>query len=242
MRVLLAFLLLSCSSFAGEVRVFAAASLTDGLKEVAARYEKKSGDKVVFNFGASNFLARQIEAGAPADVFFSADQARMDDLERKGLLSEGSRRNRLSNSLVIVIASDSVLKISNAQDLASANVKRIALADPAGVPAGIYAKRYLEKAGVWTLIQRKVVPLDNVRAALAAVEAGNADAAIVYRTDAAISKKTKVAFEVPREQTPEIVYPVALLMEARNASGARKFLDFLFSAEATETFRKFGFD
>ena len=171
---------------AATLHVFAAASLTDSLKEIAAAYEKQTGDKVMFNFGASSFLARQIEEGAPADIFFSADEAKMDGLEKKGLIIKETRTSRLSNSLVIVVTSDSALPIHSAKDLAGPAVKRVALADPKTVPAGIYAKQYLQCAGLWSAIKPKVVPTDNVRAALAAVESGNVEAGMVYKTDASI--------------------------------------------------------
>jgi molybdate transport system substrate-binding protein len=221
--------------------VFAAASLTDVLKEASASYEKSSGDKVVFNFAGSNFLARQIEAGAPADIFFSADEAQMDRLEKKSLVVTESRRNRLSNSLVIVVAADSGIQIASPNDLSKGGIKRIALADPAGVPAGIYAKAFLEKEKLWQALSPKIVPTENVRGALAAVESGNVEAAIVYKTDAAISKKTKIAFEVPVGKTPPIHYPVALLKDSRQPEAAKKFIDYLFSPEAGAMFRKYGF-
>src|SRR5262249_34461530 len=153
----------------------------------AADFEKQTGDKVVFNFAASSFLARQIEEGAPADIFFSADEAKMDGLEKRRLIL--TRKARLSNSLVGVVASDSKLQIKSGADLARAEVKRVALADPKLVPAGIYAREYLEKIKIWTMIKEKVVPTDNVRAALSAVEAQDAEAALVYKTDTAISKR-----------------------------------------------------
>jgi molybdate transport system substrate-binding protein len=224
-----------------EVRVFAAASLTDVLKEVARAYEKESGDKVVFNFAASNFLARQIEAGAPADIFFSADEAQMDLLEKKNLVATETRRNRLSNSLAIVVAADSAIAIGAARDLAKLEIKRIALADPAGVPAGIYAKQFLERQNLWSPLEKKIVPTENVRGALAAVESGNVEAAIVYRTDVAVSKKTKIAFEIPCSETPAIHYPVAILKDSTQSAAAKKFLDYLFSSAATALFQRYGF-
>jgi molybdate transport system substrate-binding protein len=226
---------------AAEIRVFAAASLTDVLKEIAATYEKGSGEKVIFNFAGSNFLARQIEAGAPADIFFSADEAQMDVLQKKRLIVAETRRNRLSNSLVIVVASDSDLEIKSAQELGSSAVKRLALADPAGVPAGIYAKQYLQKQNLWSALSRKIVPTENVRGALMAVESGNVEAAIVYKTDAAISKRTKVAFEVPLADAPAIHYPVALLTDAKDRAAAKRLWAHLFSPNATSLFEKHGF-
>ena len=154
------------SARAESVAVFAAASLSDGLKEIATAYELQSGDQLVFNFAASGTLARQIEAGAPADIFFSADEAQMDVVEQKGLLLPGTRLSRLSNTLVFVVPSDSTLGLKSAQDLVNPKVGRIALGNPLTVPAGSYAKAYLSKSDVWAKVEPKVLPTENVRAAL----------------------------------------------------------------------------
>ena len=226
---------------AASVNVFAAASLTDVLKEIAAGYEKQTGDKVVFNFGASSFLARHIEEGAPADIFFSADEAKMDGLDKKGLIQKNTRRSLLSNSLVIVVASEAGTTIKGPSDLASEKVKRLALAEPRTVPAGIYAKEYLQKQNLWSAVEGKVVPTENVRAAMAAVDAGNAEAGIVYKTDAAISQKVKIAYEVPANESPAITYPMAVLNEAKDKAAAARFFKHLESEEAARAFEKFGF-
>lgn len=226
---------------AGSIVVFAAASLTDSLQEIARAYIQQSGEKVVLNFGASSSLARQIQEGAPADVFFSADQAQMDSLQKQGLIAPETRRNRLSNSLVIVVADDSKLALASAKDLTQAAVRRIALADPQTVPAGIYSRKYLEKLGLWTALAPKVVPTDNVRAALAAVESGNVEAGMVYKTDAAISKHVKIACAVPPGEGPDILYPMAQVKDSKDPAAARRFLDYLNSAEAARVFEKFGF-
>jgi molybdate transport system substrate-binding protein len=241
-RLALAFALFApWTSRAATINVFAAASLTDALKEIGATYEKQSGDKVVFNFGASSLLARQIEEGAPADIFFSADEAKMNGLEKKGLIVNETRKSRLSNSLVIVVASEKGAVIRTPQDLATKKVKRLALAEPRTVPAGIYAKEYLQKQNLWSAVEAKVVPTENVRAALTAVEAGNAEAGIVYKTDAAISKKVKLAYEVPASDNPAISYPMAVVREAREPEAAKRFLKHLDSDEADRVFEKFGF-
>ena len=226
---------------AGSIVVFAAASLTDSLQEIARAYIQQSGEKVALNFGSSRSLARQIQEGAPADVFFSADQAQMDSLEKLGLIAPETRRNRLSNSLVIVVADDSKLALASARDLTQATVKRIALADPQTVPAGVYSREYLEKLGLWPALAPKVVPTDNVRAALAAVESGNVEAGMVYKTDAAISKHVKIACAVPPGEGPDILYPMAQVKDSKDPAAARKFLDYLNSAEAARVFEKFGF-
>jgi molybdate transport system substrate-binding protein len=196
---------------------------------------------VVFNFAASSTLARQIAEGAPADLFVSADEAKMDDLETRGALVEGTRRGLLSNTLVVVMEADSKLVLTRPRDLTGAAVRLLALAEPRSVPAGIYAKEYLERAGVWGQMIDKVVPTDNVRAALAAVEAGNADAAIVYKTDALRSRRVKVAYEVAGADAPRIAYPLAVVASGRNVEGGEAFARFLASPEATAVFRRYGF-
>lgn len=219
--------------------VFAAASLTDSLKLIAKHYEAESQDHIEFNFAGSSLLARQIEEGAPADIFFSADEKWMNDLEGKGLIVKKSRKDRLSNSLVIIVGADSSLAVSSPRDLTG--IGRIALADPKAVPAGIYAREYLEKQNLWKALEPKVIPAANVRAALAAVASGNADAGIVYKTDAAISKRVKVVYEVPASDAPVITYPMAEVKGTSDSAAAEKFLEYLDSAAAGRVFADFGF-
>ena len=232
-------LLLSASPVAAEeVAVYAAVSLTDCLKEIAPGFEKSTGHTVAFNLGGSNDLARQIKAGAPADVFFSADKAQMDGLEAAGLVRRQDRVDLLSNTLVIVVPVASTARLGGPNDLPCVN--RLVLADPEAVPAGVYAKTWLQSIGLWDKVKDHVIPTLNVRAALAAVESENADAGIVYRTDSAISKRVRVAFEVPREQGPAIVYPLApLAAGARPATAA--LLRYLTSAAAREIYGRYGF-
>ena len=225
---------------AGEILVFAAASLTDSLKEIAVAYEATTGEKVRFNLAASNVLAQQIQAGAPADVFFSADEAKMDALERGGLITNDTRKDLLGNSLVVITLPGGV-KISEAADLLRPAIQRLSLGEPMTVPAGIYARAWLENAGLWQELQRKMVTAENVRAVMAMVESGNAEAGIVYKTDAAISKKVKVAMEIPAEDCPKIIYPAAMVKETRRAEAARRFLVYLAGEQADEIFAKFGF-
>jgi molybdate transport system substrate-binding protein len=229
-----------CKVNGAEVNVYAAASLTDVMKEIASAYEKESGDKILFNFGASNLLARQIIEGAPADMFLSADEAKMDGLEQAGLIATETRRDLLSNLLVIVVPYDSKLVIASPGELVTKS-QRIAVADPRAVPAGIYTKEYLTRLGLWQKLEPKIVPTENVRGALAAVESGNVDAGFVYKTDANISSKVRVAFTVAVEQGPPIRYPVALIKGAKEKSAAAKFLAYLQSAGARKTFERYGF-
>ena len=226
---------------ADEVEVFAAASLTDALKEIGMVYEKTSGDHIIFNFAASNTLDMQIKAGAPADLFFSADEAKMNDLEKQGLIAKGTRRDLLSNSLVIVVPTDSPLTLTSPAQLADSKIKRVALGQPQSVPAGIYAKEYLQKIGIWAQVEARIIPCESVRAALAAVETGNVDAGIVYKTDAMESHKVKVAYEVPVADGPAIAYPAALLKDSKHAAAAKKFLDYLGDPASLKTFEKYGF-
>lgn len=229
------------AAHASDITVFAAASLTDSLKRIAGDYEKKTGNKVQLNFGASSTLARQIEEGAPADLFFSADEARMNELQGRGLLLNGTRETCLSNTLVVVVAADSPLGLHSAKDLTNNDIKSIALADPKAVPAGIYSREYLEKIGLWQTVRPKVVPAENVRAALAAVESGNVEAGMVYKTDAAISKKVKVACEISPLEGPPISYPMAVLKESTRPDDAIAFQKFLEGPKAAQVFESYGF-
>ncbi len=233
--------LFALSLHAADLNVYAAASLSDALNEIAKTYEPASGDKLRFNLGASSTLALQIKQGAPADVFFSADEAKMDDLAKAGLIAAETRRSLLSNTLVIVVNAEEGAAIATPVDLADPSIGRIALAEPQTVPAGIYAKAYLRKIGLWKKVADKVVPTENVRACLAAVEAGNASAGIVYKTDALISKKVKVAYEVAVAEGPNISYPLAVVKGSKNDEAARKFVAFLASSEARSIFAKYGF-
>ena len=226
---------------ADELLVSAAASLTDAMKEIGARHQQQTGDKLMFNFGGSSLLARQIEEGVPADVFASADETQMDRLEKAGRLERGTRSDLLTNALVIVARRDSPLQINSVADLASSNVSRIAIADPQSVPAGIYARQLLANAGIWERVRDKIVPAENVRAALAVVEAGNADLGIVYTTDVAASGATRVLFNPPAELSPKITYPVAVMANSAHSGAAKRFLAFLKSSEAAEIFQRAGF-
>lgn len=237
---LLALFFSSVAVRAAEITVFAASSLTDALKQIGSAYGKSSGDTVVFNFAASNTLAMQIRAGAPADIFLSADEAKMDALEKEKLVVKGTRKDILGNRLVIITPVNG-LKISEPGDLRKAAIKHLSIADPKAVPAGIYAKAWLEKVGLWKALKPKLVPAENVRAALAVVESGNAEVGIVYKTDAAISKKIWVAGEISADEGPKIIYPAALVTDSRQKDAAQKFLAYLSSPEAAQVFLKFGF-
>lgn len=224
-----------------SVTVFAAASLSEALREIADVHEKASGDVIRLNLGASSMLARQIEEGAPADLFFSADEAQMNKLADHGLIRTNTRVTRLSNSLVIVLGADNLAAFGSPADLTNRAIRRIALAQPQTVPAGVYARAYLVGQHLWSAIEPKVIPTANVRAALAAVESGNADAAMVYKTDGRLAKHVRVVYEIPRAEGPPIRYPLALTRDAPSAAAAERFLRFLDSPEANRVFEAYGF-
>lgn len=226
---------------AADLTVFAAASLTDALQEIGRAYESAGGETVSFNFAGSSTLAVQIKQGAPADLFFSADEAKMDALATAGLIAPNTRRALLSNTLAIVVAADRDLVITIPDDLAKPGFGRLALAEPRTVPAGIYVAEWLHKKGLWEKISARVIPTENVRACLAAVESGNADAGIVYKTDAMISKRVKIAYEIPVSEGPHISYPIAVLRDAPNPDAARRFSAWLAGADARALFVKYGF-
>jgi molybdate transport system substrate-binding protein len=229
------------SALADEILVSAAASLTDVLKEINNSYQAKSKHIVKFNFGPSNGLARQIKEGAPADIFFSADLPQMDALDKNGRLEPGTRKNLLSNQLVIIVPADSKLAISAPKDLLKSDIKKIALAEPTSVPVGVYSSKYLADEGLWEQVKAKVVPVQDVRATLASVESANVEAGFVYRTDAAVSKKVKVVFEVPVDKGPKIIYPVAIVKESKRKDAARDFMNYLQTTASRKAFKKYGF-
>jgi molybdate transport system substrate-binding protein len=223
------------------VTVFAAASLTDSLKTVADAYKAKTGKAVTLSFGASSALARQIEQGAPAGIFFSADTDWMDYLQQKNLIDTASRKTLLGNQLVLIGAPGSKpIIIGPHFNLAGAlGDGRLALADPASVPAGKYGKAALTALGVWDSVAARVAPAENVRVALEYVARGEAPYGIVYATDARVAPQVKVAGVFPEMTHPPIVYPAALTKVATPA--ARDFLAFLSGPEARAIFEKAGF-
>lgn len=222
------------------ITVSAAVSLTEALTAVGEAYARIGGS-VRFNFGASNVLARQIVSGAPVDLFISADEAQMDVVSAAGLLKDGTRVDLLRNQLAVAVPSDRPRSFKSIREIADPAFKRIAIGDPAAVPAGVYAKEYLEREGLWTAIQPRIVPAGSVRAALAAVESGAADAAIVYRTDVRVALGATVAWVVPADRGPRILYPAAIVRTTKAGDESTRFLDFLQSGAAARIFERYGF-
>lgn len=222
-----------------DVLVFAAASLTDALTAVAEDYAATGAAKPVFSFAASSALARQIENGAPAAIFVSADEQWMDYLAERSLIDSASRVTLLGNRLVLISPTPLMLEITAGVSLDTALAGgKLALADPDSVPAGKYAKAALERLGVWPSVERQVVRADNVRAALAFVERGEARLGVVYATDAAASRKVSVAGFFPQDSHPPISYPAALV---KADAQARTFFAYMQSDAAKAVYARFGF-
>ena len=250
LRVLLATLAFICSLLvssprvmAAGVTVFAAASLKESMDEQARHFEAATGNKVIVSYGASNALAKQIEAGAPTDVFVSADLDWMDYLDQRKLLAPKTRANLLHNTLVLIAPASSVstLKIGPNFGLAAAlGSERLAMANPDSVPAGKYGKSALETLGVWKSVENQIARTDTVRAALALVSRGEARFGIVYKTDALADKGVKVIDTFPSSSYPPIVYPVAVVANAKSTA-ATAFVEYLRSAAARQTWEKYGF-
>jgi molybdate transport system substrate-binding protein len=218
-----------------------AASLQNAMAEIATLYQQSHPRvKLTFNFGGSGALAQQIESGAPADVFLSAASKPMDQLASKGLILADTRRDLLHNQLVLIVSKDSS-QPSDFAGLAAGSVKLIALGEPASVPAGDYGRQVLEALHLWQAVQPKLVFAKDVRQVLSYVETGNAEAGIVYATDARESDKVRVAATAPAGSHAPIVYPVAVVKDSRHVPAARGFAAFLAGSDAGAAFARHGF-
>jgi len=228
---------------AADVLVFAAASLKNALDDAIAGYAKRTGAKVDASYAASGPLAKQIENGAPADIFISADLDWMDEVAKQNMIKPESRMNLLGNTLVLVTAKDNPIQITLAPgvDLKGAlKGGRLAVGDPQSVPAGKYGQAALEKLGIWASVEPQLARADSVRSALALVSRSEAPLGIVYATDAAADAGVRIAAEFPASSYPAIIYPVALVKASANPA-AKPFLDYLESPAAVQFFTKQGF-
>jgi len=231
------------AAFAKPPLVLAAASLQESLTAAADAWAQRKHEKPVLSFAASSALARQIDAGAPADIFISADEPWMDDVEKHGLVKPGTRVSFLANRLVLVAPAASKTRITIRKDMplaAALGDSRLAMADPDSVPAGKYGKAALTSLGVWSSVEAKVARAENVRAALALVERGEAPFGIVYETDARASKGVRVVGIFPPTSHPKITYPIATLTSATSAE-AEGFRRFLISGTGRAIFARYGF-
>lgn len=240
-------LLLSVPGFAADsdrpsIVVFAAASLTNVLQELGDNFTKETSLPVKFSFAASSALARQIENGAPADVFFSADIEWMDYLQDRQLIRIPTRHDVVTNHLVLVAPADSKIELKIGPHFplaATLGAHRLTTGDPDSVPVGRYAREALTKLGVWSDVEKRLVRADSVRSALAFVDRGEAALGIVYATDAEIDKKVRVVDVFPDNTHLPIVYPIALTAAAKQ--DALKFVDYVRSTVGDATFKKYGF-
>jgi molybdate transport system substrate-binding protein len=240
---LLAFSVHTAAAAEREVTVFAAASLTGALQDIGDGFTAGGGAKIKFSFAASSLLARQIEAGAEADIFVSADSEWMNYLADRALVQPASRKDILSNRPVLIAAKESPIALKVAPNFplgAALGDGRLAVADPDTVPAGRYARAALTSLGVWGTVAERLVRAENVRVALTYVARGEAPLGIVYETDAKAEPKVKVVDVFPADSHLPIVYPAALTKVGTSAE-AKAFLDHVKGAKAAEIFRKYGF-
>ena len=224
-----------------ELSVFAAISLTDALGEIGTAFTAKTGIKVYYNFEASTTLQRQLEKGASADVFISASPRQVVALETHGLLEVGSRRDLLTNRLVLVSDEAAGISVETPDSLATSGISRIAIGHPNIVPAGTYAKEALTHFGLWETLRPKLIFGMDVRATLAYVTAGNVDVAIVYKTDTTLTDDVKVLYELPLEAYTPIIYPAVVMKSSQRKQLARRFIAYLQSMKSGEIFEKYGF-
>jgi len=225
---------------ATELNISAAASLQDAMGELKTIYEKQNtGVTLALNLASSGALQKQIEEGAPSDLFISAGKSQMDALSQKGLIVEESRKDLLGNELVLIAGKDS--NLAKFEDLADASVSQIGIGTPETVPAGKYAKETLTNLNLWERLEPKMVPGKDVRQVLTYVESGNVDAGLVYRTDAAVSSNIKIIAAAPAGSSAPIVYPMAVIKDTKLQKEAEDFAAFLTTDEAVKVFEKYGF-
>lgn len=225
-----------------EITVFGAASLTDALQQLGAAFQRESTIAVKSSFAASSVLARQIESGARADLFFAADLEWMDYLQSRELIDRATRREALGNRLVLIAPADSRIQLKIAPKfalLAALGAGRLATGDPDSVPVGRYARSALTSLGLWNEVQDRLVRAENVRSALTFVDRGEVPLGIVYETDALIDRKVRIVDVFPADSHLPIVYPVALTRTARPQ--AARFLQYILGPAGNAVFEKYGF-
>ncbi|HAA08139.1 MAG: molybdate ABC transporter substrate-binding protein [Syntrophomonadaceae bacterium] len=223
-----------------ELNVSAAASLTDAAKEIAVLYNQQHPDvKITYNFASSGTLQKQIEEGAPADLFISAGKKQMDALQEKGLIVDSSRKDLLGNELVLIAPEDSTL--TGFEGLTDASIDKIAIGTPETVPAGKYAQEALITMGLWDSIQPQLVMAKDVRQVLTYVQTGNTAAGLVYLSDTYQADKIKIIAAAPSDSHAPIVYPMALIKSSQKQETTADFANFLSSQEAKDVFAKYQF-
>ncbi len=235
------FLLLPSSAQSNNLTISAAISLKEALEEVKTLYQQAEPEvKITYNFGSSGSLQQQIERGAPVDIFISAASKQMDALQTKNFLLSGSRRNLLTNQLVLITPKAESI-INKFEDLTNPKVTKIALGEPKSVPAGQYGEEVLKYYQILEQIKDKLIYGKDVRQVLTYVETGNVSAGLVYITDAKKSKVVRIAATAPRQSHQPIVYPMAIIKDSKNLNAAQDFVKFLTSAASKDVFKKYGF-
>lgn len=251
--VLLAFSLVGCdrqtareleinkTETAVNLTISVAASLTEAMQAIAPLYQQQDrGVSINYNFASSGSLQRQIEQGAPVDVFISAAPKQMDALQSKGLLLDNSRKNLLHNAIVLIVPENSTT-ISDFEDLTSASVKTLSIGEPESVPAGKYAREVLSALQLYDRLTSKMIFAKNVRQVLAYVESQNVEAGIVYQTDARLSERVKIVAVAPEDSHAPVIYPVAVIKDSQHPEVAKEFIEFLLSDAAGRVFKTYGF-
>lgn len=225
-----------------ELTISAAISMKDVLAEIVSSYQQRNPNiKINFNFGGSGSLVRQIEEGAPVDIFISAAAKQMDDLAKQGLINKETRRNLIGNQLVLITPKESKLALNGFEDLVKSEFARVAIGAPDSVPAGAYTMQVFQNLNLVNTLAAKTIQAKDVRSVLAYVETGNVEAGVVYKTDAVFSNKVTIAATAPAEAHETIVYPAAVIASSKKAEAAGDFVTFLAGTEAQEIFAKYGF-
>jgi molybdate transport system substrate-binding protein len=225
-----------------EINISAAASLTDAIKEINSLYmQENSGIKITANFGGSGTLQKQIESGAPTDVFISSAASQMDALQKGKLIIDDTRKNLLFNKVVLIVPAGNPLGITDFKGLTSDKVTKIAIGDPKSVPAGTYGQQVFDRFAISDVLKSKLVLAGDVRQVLTYVESGNVEAGVVYLTDARTSSRVSIAANAPDDINAKIVYPVAVIKASMSADAARAYEKYLFGSRARAVFEKYGF-
>ena len=224
-----------------EIYVLAAASLTDVLTELANNYKEETSTDVIFSFASSGALQAQIEASAPADIFFSAAQKQMNALEEKGLIDSETRKDLLENKVVLISPKNSNLNIKSFIDITNANVKKLGLGEPKSVPVGQYSEEILSNLSILDIAKEKAVYGSDVRNVLDWVETAEVDCGIVYSTDAKIAKNINIIAEAPEGTHKKVIYPISIIKYSQNKEEAKKFIDYISTDKSKEIFKNYGF-
>lgn len=224
-----------------EIYVLAAASLTDVLTELANNYKQKTSTEIIFSFASSGALQAQIEASAPADIFFSAAQKQMNALEEKGLVDSETRKDLLENKVVLISPKNSNLNIKSFTDITNSNVKKLGLGEPKSVPVGQYSEEILSNLSILDIAKEKAVYGSDVRNVLDWVETAEVDCGIVYATDAKIAKNINIIAEAPEGTHKKVIYPISIIKSSQNKEEAKKFIEYISTDKSKEIFQNYGF-